>query len=85
MIVKYRQRRLRDAKMAQFLGTSLRRWLEYLAAILIGSAVYFLSLSPYLPPGLRHRTHRIDLGMAVNFVVCVAVYGLIRLGERLSR
>jgi hypothetical protein len=72
-------------KMAQFLKISLRRWLEYLAAILIGNAIYFLSLSPHLPADLRHQTYHIDLGMAVDFLICVALYGLIRLGERLSR
>jgi len=72
-------------KMAQFLGTSLRRWIEYLAAILIGNGIYFLSLSAHLPGDLRHQAYRIDLGMALDFAICVAVYGLIRLGERVSR
>ena len=72
-------------KMTKFLGTGLRRWLEYLAAILIGNAIYFLSLSAHLPADLRHQTYKIDLGMAVDFAICVAVYGLIRLGERVSR
>ncbi|HEV2221593.1 MAG TPA: hypothetical protein VGR84_01180 [Candidatus Acidoferrales bacterium] len=71
--------------MAKFLGTGLRRWLEYLAAILIGNAIYFLSLSAHLPADLRHQTYKVDLGMALDFVICVAVYGLIRLGERVSR
>jgi hypothetical protein len=71
--------------MTQFLGITLRRWLEYLAAILIGNGIYFLSLSAHLPADLRHQTYQVDLGMALDFIVCVAVYGLIRLGERLSR
>jgi len=71
--------------MAKFLGTQLLRWLEYLAAILAGNAIYFLSLSAHLPAGLRHQTYKVDWGMALDFVVCAAVYGLIRLGERVSR
>lgn len=71
--------------MARFLGTELRRWLEYLAAIVIGNAIYFLSLFAYLPADLRHQTYKVDLGTGLDFVICVAVYGLIRLGERISR
>ncbi|HEV2616922.1 MAG TPA: hypothetical protein VGU63_09975 [Candidatus Acidoferrales bacterium] len=71
--------------MAQFLGTGLRRWIEYLAAILAGNAIYFFSLFAHLPAGLRHQTRKIDFGMALDFAICVAVYGLIRLGERVSR
>ncbi|HEV2289086.1 MAG TPA: hypothetical protein VGR81_09050 [Candidatus Acidoferrales bacterium] len=71
--------------MARFLGTELRRWLEYLAAIVIGNAIYFLSLFAYLPMDLRHQTYKIDLGTGLDFIICVVVYGLIRLGERISR
>jgi len=67
----------------QFLGITLRRWLEYLAAILIGNAIYYFSLVPHLPEALRHQGFQIDWGMLLNFAVCVAVYGLIRLGSRL--
>jgi len=66
-----------------FLGVTPRRWLEYLIAILIGNAIYFFSLAPHLPAALRHKTFQIDPGVAVDFAVCVAVYGLIRLGSRL--
>ena len=64
----------------QFLGATLRRWLEYLAAILLGQLIYYFSLMPHLPDALRHHGSDIDLGMLVNFFVCLAVYGLIRLG-----
>jgi hypothetical protein len=66
------------------LGTTPRRWLEYLAAILLGNLIYFFSLVPHLPPALRHEGFRADWGMLVDFLVCVAVYGLIRLGAKLS-
>ena len=70
---------------ATFLGTSLRRWLEYLIAILLGNAIYYFSLQPHLPPIWRHPSAKIDLGLFLDFVVCVAVYGLIRLGIYVQR
>jgi hypothetical protein len=70
--------------MAQkFLGVTPRRWLEYLAAIILGNAIYYFSLLPHIPAPLRHQGFRMDLGVAVDFAICVAVYGLIRLGSRL--
>ena len=70
--------------MAQrFLGVTLRRWLEYFVAILIGNAIYYFSLVPHLPDRLRHQGFQVDWGMALDFIVCVAVYGLIRLGSSL--
>jgi hypothetical protein len=70
--------------MAQrLLGVTLRRWFEYLVAILIGNAIYYFSLVPHLPEPLRHQGFQVDWGMLVDFVVCVAVYGLIRLGSSL--
>ncbi len=67
----------------QFLGVTPRRWLEYLVAILIGNAIYYFSLLPHLPGALRHQGFRTDWGAGIDFVVCVAVYGLIRLGSSL--
>jgi len=64
---------------------SLRRWLQYLVAILVGNAIYFLSLLPYLPEVWRHQGFRQDLGLLLDFAVCVGVYGLMRLGARLNR
>jgi hypothetical protein len=67
----------------QFLGVSPRRWLEYLVAILLGNAIYYYSLMPHLPQTLRHEGFHTDWGAAVDFAVCVGVYGLIRIGSRL--
>jgi hypothetical protein len=72
------------AKARQFLGVTPIRWLEYLIAILIGNAIYYLSLAPHLPQALRHQGFEIDGGVIVDFVVCVAVYWLIRLGIHLN-
>ena len=65
------------------LGVTLRRWLEYLAAILIGNAIYFFSLFHHLPLALRHQNYRIDWGMVLDFAICLAVYGLIWIASRL--
>jgi len=67
----------------QFLGVTPRRWVEYLVAILLGNAIYYFSLFPHLPGALRHQGFVIDWGVLVDFVVCLAVYGLIRLGSSL--
>jgi hypothetical protein len=67
----------------EILGTSLRRWVEYLIAILLGNAIYYFSLVPHLPEALQHQGFRMDWGVLVDFIVCVAMYGLIRLAERL--
>ena len=67
----------------QWLGVTPRRWLEYLIAILLGNAIYYFSLVPHLPVSFHHEGYQIDLGMLLDFIVCVCVYGFIRLGSRL--
>lgn len=67
----------------KFLGTTLKRWFEYLVAILIGNAIYYFSLVPHLPEQLQHQGFHIDLGMLVDFVICVCVYGLMRVAANL--
>ena len=62
---------------------TLRKWLEYLVAILLGNAVYYFSLVPHLPENLRHRAFQIDAGLLLDFLVCLAVYGLIRVAAKL--
>jgi hypothetical protein len=59
-------------------GLTPWRWLEYLVAILIGNALYFLVLVRHLPPVLQHQPFRLDAGFALDGILCVAVYGLIR-------
>jgi hypothetical protein len=54
-----------------------RLW-RYLLAILIGNAIYF-SVERYLPPRARHQPYQIDWGLAVDFWICLACYGIIRL------
>ena len=69
----------------QLAGLSLRRLLEYLVAVLIGNAIYYYSFMPHMPPALQHQGFRIDGGWLLDFGICVAIYGLIRLGARIQR
>ena len=61
-----------------------RRWIEYTVAILAGNAIYFLALVPD-SPHLQHQPLRLDLGLLLDFLCCVAVYGVIRLGVTQAR
>ena len=58
----------------------VRRWSEYLVAVLTGNIVY-LFVEPQLPTFLQHRMFRIDLGLAIDFLICVTAYGLVRLAR----
>jgi len=60
----------------------LRRLLKQFIAIVIGNAIYFLLLMPYLPAKAQHRPYKLDLGLLVDAWVCLAVYGLIELLTR---
>jgi hypothetical protein len=55
-----------------------RRWAEYLVAVLAGNIAY-LFIEPQLPAAMRHRMFRVDLGLAIDFLMCVGIYGLVRL------
>ena len=55
--------------------------LQSLLAILLGNVVYFLLL-PSLPLAARHRPHHIDLGMVLDFWICLVIYGVIRTARR---
>lgn len=57
-----------------------RRWAEYLVAVLGGNIIY-LAIEPQLPTPLRHRMFQVDLGLALDFVICVVLYGFIRLAR----
>ena len=71
-----------QTKQGMTSGISLvRRWAEYLVAILIGNIVY-LFVEPQLPEGMRHRLFRVDPGLAIDFLLCVGVYGLVLLVRR---
>jgi hypothetical protein len=50
---------------------------QALVAVVLGNAVYFLVL-PHLPSGAYHAPLRIDAGLLVDFLLCAAVFGLIK-------
>jgi len=68
-----------DQQVSRSVSTA-RRWGEYLIAVLGGNILYML-MEPQLPTAFRHRIFRIDLGLGVDFAICVAVYGFVRLAR----
>lgn len=64
---------------------TLRRWIEYLAAILAGNAIYFWVLFPALPRWLQHQPYALDAGLLLDFLLCVTVYIVIRMGSAHAR
>jgi hypothetical protein len=51
-------------------------------AIILGNLVYFFLLLPHLPARAQHQPDKLDLGLLVDFWICVVVYGLIELASR---
>lgn len=54
----------------------IRRYWKMLVAIVGGNLLYFGILYSYLPPAARHRRNQIDLGLLIDFWICLALYGL---------
>jgi hypothetical protein len=50
-------------------------------AVLIGNAVYY-SVMRFLPSAAQHTPGRLDLGLAVDFWICLLVMGLLELWHR---
>lgn len=63
----------------------LRRYWKTLLAVLGGNLLYFAVLLPYLPPAARHHPGQLDLGLVVDFWVCLAFYGLLAFTFRRGR
>jgi hypothetical protein len=60
----------------------IRRLLKQTLAIVGGNLLYFFALMPHVPEAGRHLPDRLDLGLVVDFWVCVAVYGVIEMVDR---
>jgi hypothetical protein len=59
---------------------------QALVAIAAGNGLYFLLLYPRLPPAWQHQPFVADRGLALDFLLSVIVYVLLRLaGARLTR
>ncbi len=62
-----------------------RNFIESLVAVLGGNLAYFL-LMPQLPPEARHAPHSIDLGLLLDFGICIlALVGVRALSRRIFR
>jgi hypothetical protein len=47
-------------------------------AVVLGNFIYFVILSPLLPESARHQGyHSFDLGLVIDFWVCLVIYGLL--------
>lgn len=52
----------------------MNAWVRALIAVVVGNALWFLVLQPQFPPALRHRPFAYDLGLLLDFLVCLALY-----------
>lgn len=51
---------------------------KMLLAILAGNVLYYVLL-PHLSEFWQHKLFQIDAGLGLDFVLCVAMYGVVRL------
>lgn len=59
-----------------------RNFLKSLVAVVTGNLIYFFVLMPVLPLAARHRPFQLDLGLILDFWICLVIYGLIELWLR---
>jgi hypothetical protein len=63
---------------------AVANFVQSLIAVLAGNAIYFL-LMPHLPPAARHVPHSLDLGVFVDFWLCLVILGIIKTFVRSKR
>ncbi len=61
-----------------------RNFLKSLAAVLAGNAIYFI-IMPHLPAAAQHQYDHLDLGLVIDFWICVVIYGVISTVQFLRR
>jgi hypothetical protein len=59
-----------------------RTFIKSLIAVLAGNIIYYFLLMPLLPPAGRHRPGHLDLGLIIDFWLCLVILGLLELRER---
>jgi len=59
------------------MSRSAANFLHALAAVVGGNALYFL-LEKHLPAPARHALFKIDLGMVVDFGICLVLFLIIK-------
>lgn len=52
-------------------------FLQSLVAVVAGNVVYFLVM-PYLPAAAQHNPTKLDLGVIVDFWICLVFLGVIK-------
>lgn len=57
-------------------------WRDFLLAVLAGNALYYLALFGLLPSGWQHQPFAFDRGLGLDFVLCLALYALLRWARR---
>jgi hypothetical protein len=60
---------------------TVRNFLDALAAVLAGNAIYFL-LMPHLPQGMRHSLFKEDWGLLVDFAICTIIFVGVKIARR---
>ncbi len=58
-----------------------RRFWMALVAVIIGNVIY-LALQRFLPAAGRHAPFRIDLGLVVDFWICLVIFNILLLAFR---
>jgi hypothetical protein len=53
-------------------------FVDALLAVLAGNAIYFL-LMPHLPRAMHHSLFIEDWGLVVDFIICTAVFVLVKI------
>lgn len=51
---------------------------QSLLAVLAGNAIYF-GVEQVLPAAAQHQLYQPDWGLAIDFCICVACYGVVRM------
>jgi hypothetical protein len=62
-----------------------RNLIQSLVAVLGGNILYFFVVLPHVPPVARHVASRLDLGLLIDFWMCLVCWGLIVMFTRRAR
>ena len=60
---------------------TMKNFLDALVAVLAGNAIYYL-LMPHLPSMARHGLFKEDWGLVVDFVICAAIFAVVKYVRR---
>lgn len=61
--------------------TKMKNFLDALAAVLAGNAIYYL-LMPHLPAAARHGRFKEDLGLLLDFAICSMIFVIVKYARR---